>query len=436
MTSAQGSTPETIGDFSVLGEIGRGTFGPIYRARRGDLDAVVTVCRTDDDGLRRRFEHRARDAARLEHERLAWILEVGTTADGAPFTARESLPGRTLAEALKSGLELDVRSRLDLLRQVAEGLAFVHDRGLVHRDLKPAHLQLLPTGQVKILDLGIGSLASEQSQLTQRGVTLGSAAYMPPEQVRGGEVDARGDLFSWGVLAYELLTSQRPFRGKTLSALVYQILYKAPKPLQQAWNPAPRELGAIVDRCLQKEPDDRYPDAHRLLDDLGGLLRGIDQGSYPALVSGAAPALLEGTLPGDEDDPLSRSMISRTAAAVDQDPAAAGEEADRQDGLLGSTSPSPAVEVAALSAGAAETVISRPPSTRGNRSTQPVSVGGLDTVAPESVEDEVTRPLPVDEARARHAASQQAAAESVNPVAFETDSRALQELVAQGNLGA
>ncbi|NJL29133.1 MAG: serine/threonine protein kinase, partial [Thermoanaerobaculia bacterium] len=133
-------------------------------------------------------------------------------------------------------------------------MAAAHEQGVIHRDVKPGNIRLLENGQVKIMDFGIAKLASAETQLTQKGVTMGTASYLPPEQVRGGDLDHRADIFSLGVLAYELLTYERPFGGNTLSALVYQILYKVPTPMSGVWQECPEELSDVVARCLEKNP--------------------------------------------------------------------------------------------------------------------------------------------------------------------------------------
>ncbi|MEM9557368.1 MAG: serine/threonine-protein kinase [Acidobacteriota bacterium] len=310
----------TIGGYSVLGEIGRGPFGPLLAARGADgREVVLQRCSAEDEALRRRFEREARDAARLEHPNILRVLDVGSDGD-LPFVVQERVDGERVDETLKGRHGWSALQKLGLLTQVVAGLAYAHDQGVLHRDLEPRNLILGKDGTVRIADFGIARLASDESQVTQKGVTYAAAAYMPPEQVRGGEVDHRADIFSFGVLAYELLAARRPFRGKTVSALVYQILYKAPAPLSSVWPEAPTVLTGIVARCLEKEPSDRYPDVHALRAELDELVSAIGAGKYPSLAHPGSGALvdLEGTLPGAEDDELSRSLIARTAEEMER----------------------------------------------------------------------------------------------------------------------
>lgn len=307
---------QKIDKFEVTGKLGQGSFGVVYKGRDPFLkrDVAIKVCTVDDAGLRQRFFREAEIAGRLEHRNIVSVFTFGFQ-DGVPFLVQEFLEGEDLRQALERGLPMSGVQRLDILLQVAEGLAYAHEQGVIHRDVKPANIRLVSDGRVKVIDFGIAKLASDESQLTQKGVTMGTASYLPPEQVRGGETDYRADIFSFGVLAYELFTGERPFRGKTISALVYQILYKPPTPVAQLWPECPREVSELLAKCLEKQPDARFPNMRELIGRLAALRDAAVAGRLPALQVVHAPKKrdLDNTVSGDV---LSNSMISRTAKEV------------------------------------------------------------------------------------------------------------------------
>ena len=307
---------QKIDKFEVTGKLGQGSFGVVYKGRDPFLkrDVAIKVCTVDDAGLRQRFFREAEIAGRLEHRNIVSVFTFGFQ-DGVPFLVQEFLEGEDLRQALERGLPMSGVQRLDILLQVAEGLAYAHEQGVIHRDVKPANIRLVSDGRVKVIDFGIAKLASDESQLTQKGVTMGTASYLPPEQVRGGETDFRADIFSFGVLAYELFTGERPFRGKTISALVYQILYKPPAPVSQLWPECPREVSELLAKCLEKQPEARFPNLRELIVRLAAIRDAAVAGRLPALQVVHAPKKrdLDNTVSGDV---LSNSVISRTAKEV------------------------------------------------------------------------------------------------------------------------
>ena len=271
------SSVSQLGKFEITGQLGQGSFGVVYRGRDPHLnrDVAIKVCTLDDDELRQRFLREAAISGRLDHRNIVTVHEYSSEGP-TPYLVQEFLSGEDLRQIIKERRPWPVERRLDALQQIAEGLAYAHGEGVIHRDIKPANVRVLDDGRLKILDFGIAKLANDESRLTQKGVTMGTASYLPPEQVRGGEVDFRSDLFSFGVLAYELLTFERPFRGKTISALVYQILYKVPAPLSSVWPDCPQELSDLVARCLDKEPEKRYPEAAALAADLASIKADVE----------------------------------------------------------------------------------------------------------------------------------------------------------------
>ncbi|MFQ5652863.1 MAG: protein kinase, partial [bacterium] len=216
-----------------------------------------------------RFIHEAKTASALDHPNICNIHEIDETEDGQMFITMAYYEGETLNDKI-AGQPLELEEALDLALQTAEGLARAHEKGIVHRDLKPANLLLTREGVVKILDFGLAK-SQNQIKLTKAGTTLGTAAYMSPEQARGEEVDARTDIFSFGVILYEMLTGELPFKGDYEQALTYAILNEAHAPLSAVRPGLPEELERIIDKCLQKEAPARYPNATELLADLKAL---------------------------------------------------------------------------------------------------------------------------------------------------------------------
>jgi len=284
-----------LGDFRLLAEIGRGAMGVVYRARQESVArdvAVKVVARSllpGGDELAR-FQREVRAVGRLDHPGIARILVVGEEADLSWF-AMELVPGHSLAEELRHqraeplpgalapllprpGTADHVRAVARLVVDVADALDHAHGRGVVHRDIKPSNLLLTPQGQVKIVDFGIAKDASFGT-LTRSDQIVGSVPYMSPEQARllKARVDERTDVYSLGVVLYELLTGRRPFEGVTTLELLTKIRGQEPRPVR-GWNPrVPRDLAVICAKAMAKEPAERYAGAGALRDDLLRFLR-------------------------------------------------------------------------------------------------------------------------------------------------------------------
>ncbi|MCG8462158.1 MAG: serine/threonine protein kinase, partial [Holophagales bacterium] len=311
---------QRLGKYEIVGTLGQGSFGVVYRGRDPYLqqDVAIKVCTLEDEELRRRFFREAEISKRLSHPNVVSVHSFAFEGS-IPYLVQEYLEGEDLRDVIRRRAPWTAQRKLGVLVQVAEGMAYAHSQGVVHRDLKPANIRLLADGRVKVMDFGIAKLATDESRLTKKGVTLGTASYLPPEQVRGSDVDHRADLFSFGVLAYELLSFERPFRGKTISALVYQILYKPPAALHEVWSACPPSLSALVAKCLEKEPADRYPEVGPLLEDLHRLEAEAREGLWPSLLDPTAPISRARPEEGSSSSEiLSRSMISRTAQDVEQ----------------------------------------------------------------------------------------------------------------------
>jgi len=279
------------------------------------------VCTVEDQDLRRRFYREAEIAGRMQHKNIVTVFAFGTEGD-QPYLVQELLDGEDLEAVIRRRDPLTPARKLAILEQVALALDYAHRQGVVHRDVKPGNVRLLANGRVKLMDFGIAKLAGVQTQLTREGVTLGTASYLPPEQVRAEPLDHRADIFSFGVLSYELMSYERPFRGNTLSALVYQILYKVPLPLTTAWEGCPPSLSALVARCLAKKPSERWASIGEILPQLEQVrtaLESMDAASPEASAS-AARHLLEDTRPvtmvEDTPEPVAEDVPEPVAEDV------------------------------------------------------------------------------------------------------------------------
>lgn len=283
-----------LGPYEIVAPIGIGGMGEVYRGRdaRLDRDVAVKVLPHDlamDPDRQRRFAQEARAASALNHPNIVAVYDIGSQ-EGVGFIVTELLEGQPLAERVAQG-PLTVRKALECAVQVARGLDAAHRRGIVHRDLKPANLFLTPQGQVKILDFGIAKLARATEGISQLdrggasptvpGLVLGTVGYMSPEQVRGDPVDARSDQFSLGCVLYELLAGQAPFRRPTDAQTMAAVLEAEPPPLAQINPRVPRPVAWIVERCLAKDPEDRYSATADLARDLELALSRLSELSAP-----------------------------------------------------------------------------------------------------------------------------------------------------------
>jgi eukaryotic-like serine/threonine-protein kinase len=277
----------TLGPYEVVAKLGEGGMGEVYRARDTRLgrDVAIKVLgkgfATDEDRLQR-FTIEAQTTGALNHPNILAIYDVGTD-DGAPYLVAELLEGATLRAKLDEG-RLPLSKALDVARQVASGLAAAHARGITHRDIKPENIFITADGRAKILDFGLAKqqaqAAPDETRLqsaTAAGIVLGTVGYMSPEQVRGQAADARSDIFSFGVVLYELLSGQRPFKGETAVQTMNAILTEDPPEIVAVGRSLPPALDRVVRHCLEKNPDERFQSARDLafaLDALGSSATG------------------------------------------------------------------------------------------------------------------------------------------------------------------
>ncbi|MEM7352563.1 MAG: protein kinase, partial [Acidobacteriota bacterium] len=267
--SAQESpaTPTHFGKYEVVGEVGEGGFGKVYRGRDPQLERAVAIktCATRDPLLRQRFAREARIAARLQHPKIVTVHDFGEEA-GLPFLVQELLAGEDLDRHSARGEVLSLESKVDVLLQIAQGMAYAHHQGVLHRDIKPGNIRLLADDQIKIMDFGIACLLHEEQRLTGEHMTVGTIGYIAPEQLTGSPLDERSDVFSFGVLAYELLAGERPFQGEIYAEVSDQILHHEPPPLRRLARRIPGALADCIQRCLAKEPDARPAGFAKIVD--------------------------------------------------------------------------------------------------------------------------------------------------------------------------
>jgi hypothetical protein len=269
---------KTISHYEILEELGRGGMGVVYKAEDTKLRRTVALKflpaqMTRDLEARARFVQEAQAASALDHPNICTIHEIDETDDGSTFIVMACYEGETLKERIKRG-PLDPAEALDIAYQVSEGLHEAHEKEIVHRDVKPANIMVTTRGQVKIMDFGLAKLRG-QTVLTREGTTLGTVSYMSPEQARGEEVDHRTDIWSLGVVLYEMLTGRRPFRGEYDQAVIYSILNDDPAAPSGIREEVPPEVDAIVLRALKRNPEERFRSVHEFQQALAGIGAGV-----------------------------------------------------------------------------------------------------------------------------------------------------------------
>jgi tRNA A-37 threonylcarbamoyl transferase component Bud32 len=295
---------QTIKHYVVEEKLGQGGMGVVYRARDTHLNRAVALKVlsrevTGDSERRRRFLREAQSAAAVTHPAIAQIYDVDEV-DGVIFIAMELVEGRTVRHTVGAG-DLDLLGAVDIALQVASGLAKAHEAGIVHRDIKSDNVMVTPDGHAKLLDFGLAKLvapdpdspASDEmvtrgvsSAPTQLGTVLGTIAYMSPEQARGRSVDQRSDIFSMGVMIYEMSTGTMPFEGTSPVDTMHAIAFDEARPVTQIRPGLPPDLQRVVSRCLRKRPEDRYQSTRDLVDDLKRLRSDTESGSIRALPIG------------------------------------------------------------------------------------------------------------------------------------------------------
>jgi len=267
----------TISHYRILEKLGGGGMGVVYKAEDTRLKRSVALKflppeLTRDENAKRRFVREAQAASALDHPNICGIHEIDQTPDGQLFICMACYDGETLDKKVERG-PFTAGEAMRIVGKVAEGLAKAHSHGIIHRDIKPANIMVTRDGEVKILDFGLAKLRGT-TKITRSGKTMGTFVYMSPEQVKGSDVDARSDIFSLGVVLYELLTSRIPFDGDHEAAVMYQIVNTDPKPLSECRKDVSPRMQRVIDKALQKNVSSRYQTALELQDDLSSIAGG------------------------------------------------------------------------------------------------------------------------------------------------------------------
>jgi len=307
-----------IGRYKILGELGRGAMGIVYRAQDPALDRVValkTIILADDaegrEEYQKRFFLEAKAAGKLTHPSIVTTYDFGEQ-DGVAYLAMELLEGTDLRSRLKEGA-LPPAEAVEVARQVAEGLGFAHERGIVHRDVKPGNIMLLERGRAKIMDFGLARMRAADHK-TVTGMVLGTPKYMSPEQVAGSPVDQRSDLFSLGIVLYEMLTGGRLFGAEDMTQIMHNVTYQEHEPPTRLKPELPAMLDFVVARALKKDPASRYQDAAELAADLSTCFTELRaRGASPAgEPTGTRTVKIERSAEPPSDAPTARAIATDT----------------------------------------------------------------------------------------------------------------------------
>src|SRR5229473_4658505 len=310
---------QTVGRYEITGELGRGAMGVVYKALDPTIGRTVALktMRLDVHGLDaaemvRRFQNEARAAGVLSHPNIVTIYDAGEQ-DGIFYIAMEFIEGTTLHELLAEQRVLAADDVIQYSRQICRGLDYAQSHGIVHRDIKPANIMITSNGTVKIMDFGI---AKTGGGVTSTGQVLGTPNYMSPEQVKGKPLDGRSDLFSFGVLLYEMLTGEKPFVGQNVTTIIYKIVNENPIPPRDLDVTIHPGLSTVVTKALSKSPDERYQSGADLVRDLEsyktlGPKLGI--ASTPISTASAASAAAG---QGDKTTVLPMKVVSGSTARV------------------------------------------------------------------------------------------------------------------------
>jgi TolB-like protein/tetratricopeptide (TPR) repeat protein len=269
---------KTFSHYKILEKLGSGGMGTVYKAMDTKLDRFVALKflpphLSQAEEEKKRFIHEAKAASALDHPNICTIYEINETDDEQLYIVMACYEGESLKDKIERG-SLPFEEAIGIAMQIVHGLEKAHSKKIVHRDIKPANILITTDDQVKIVDFGLAKLAG-RTLLTKEGTTLGTVAYMSPEQTQGSDVDERTDVWAFGVILYEMLTGKRPFTGDYEQAVMYSIMNEEPKPVTELRSDIPPSLGQIVERALEKEPEKRYKKVDELLDDLESISAGI-----------------------------------------------------------------------------------------------------------------------------------------------------------------
>ena len=314
-------TMQQLGRYEILAELGRGAMGAVFRARDPRIDRTVAIKTIAISGVdaqamedyRQRFFREARTAGRLSHPGIVTIYDVGEDEPSqTPYLVMEYVDGRPLSDLLASegGARLPRDSALNVLYQVAQALDYAHRQGIVHRDIKPANIIVNDNLRPKIADFGIAKLSF--AEVTLPGRVLGTPAYMSPEQIKGNPIDGRSDLFSLGVIAYSLLTGEKPFTGESITEISFQIVTKDPKPATEIDPSLSPDVDYVLNRALAKDPGKRYQRGS----DLAADLHELRLGRKPRSLASGEPTVKMEPVREKGARTLARPAVNTVAAAA------------------------------------------------------------------------------------------------------------------------
>ena len=285
--------PAQIGKYRILESIGRGGMGAVYKAEDATIGRLVAikVLLTDfeDEEMQKRFYAEARSTGKLHHPNIVTLYDLGETG-GSPYLVMQFLEGESLYKVLTSSRQLTMVEVFDIVRQVCNGLQYAHENQIIHRDIKPANVVLLPDNTLKIIDFGIAKFGNDRQ--TRTGMAIGSVKYMSPEQISGAGVDGRSDIYSTGVLLYELMTRKVPFDGSDLVSTMHKILTEEPPLITATIPDAPIRLVEILHKALAKKPEGRYQTAAEFADDLNDLGNQLKRRTVSNCIDNAKQAIL------------------------------------------------------------------------------------------------------------------------------------------------
>jgi len=287
--------PQKFGRYTIVRELGRGAMGIVYLAEDSVLTRTValkmialTGSDSERDTAEARFRQEARAAGGISHPSIITIYDVGREGDAA-FIAMELVEGRELRDLIREG-EITASRAIEIAALVAEALAYAHERGVIHRDIKPGNIMVLADGRVKIMDFGIARL-TQSSVKTQTGVLLGSPQYMAPEQIIGQPLDHRADIFSLGLVLYEMITGSKPFQGEDIPELTFKVANLPAAPPSHLAPDLPQVIDFIVARALKKRPDERYASAAEMAKDLHNALNEVRVAEAASAERGSAETI-------------------------------------------------------------------------------------------------------------------------------------------------
>ncbi|HSQ75350.1 MAG TPA: serine/threonine-protein kinase, partial [Bacteroidota bacterium] len=258
----------TVSHYRIIEKLGGGGMGVVYKAEDTRLKRPVALKflppqLTQDEEAKQRFIHEAQTASALQHKNICVVYDIDETAEGQLFISMEYLPGETLKKKIEGG-PIPIDQAIDIAVQIGRGLTKAHESGILHRDIKPANIMMTADGEAKIVDFGLAKLAG-QSSLTKAGTTLGTLAYMSPEQLRGATVDERSDIWALGAVLYEMVSGRQPFKGEYDPAILYAILDTEPEPIATSRSDIPAMLITVLARALAKHPASRYQHVHGMI---------------------------------------------------------------------------------------------------------------------------------------------------------------------------